>query len=868
MSAQSNTNVQLITTPQPNMNSTPSQFLDQTIAIETLKLMDKTLNGGNGWTWAVVGTVAFIISIDGIKRVMINLIDKSITYLCNLTGEQWFGVGQTVLYPVKLTIRGVTYPYRFACKKIYPPIVEKEPYKPKMYNIECSESTWKLLYTRPEFKYDSETLSIKNEGNGTEYKQIEKWSNMSIVTPSFIVHLNGSIKNTFSIRQSSSGEIIKTLETLNTVTSNSKYPLFEWNEEFGKIPNSKSITYRNRLTSDDINEGVIGTKKEIPKSYTRKEIASYIQIQTDNKNNIVDRNFITFLTYDIIHYIPQKFLGIYYGIMEIMCNSKIVVQIVRNRNTYYYQSNIDSNVAKTLTNNFCYTELYQSLCEEYVLNIPGNFNYKEQLFYMHIILLYIAIGDDIEIYKSVCSKSNVYFRSMNHIVFLKNKKIVDDEVELSYLKKIKKYIVDEICKDIDPEVVLAFRSWCLHYFLIVEKLDKDNTPNSVNTANRSNTASTSLSFYISSTLNSVSAQPEHLTHWLTKVSNEIETNNDDVEKKKIKIHYIRMIEETEEVKTKNSEYENWMKVVTQLGILKSEQSQQPQQTNSVSNSPNLINLDFMKSIPQEYISETKVQNKVDIQHLNSIYKGFHTLYLQNEDKKRLYNCLDNFKNRKHLLQELGFPLKLGVLLYGLPGTGKSATILSIASYLQKDLFYVDLKTIKTNGDLKKIFDHILTINLNGGILVFEDIDCATNVVKKRTSSNQVIDNSNTEATTTSIANTEKEAFTLDYFLNVLQGTLTRDNTIFIMTTNFVENLDDALIRDGRIDVKIEMKLTNKEQLTQMWKTIFKRDLKPEVLNRFIEYKFTPASILASLSQYLASGETIDDEDICKPFLQN
>ena len=244
------------------------------------------------------------------------------------------------------------------------------------------------------------------------------------------------------------------------------------------------------------------------------------------------------------------------------------------------------------------------------------------------------------------------------------------------------------------------------------------------------------------------------------------------------------------------------------------------------------------------------------------------MYLQNEDKKRLYNCLDNFKNRKHLLQELGFPLKLGVLLYGLPGTGKSATILSIASYLQKDLFYVDLKTIKTNGDLKKIFDHILTINLNGGILVFEDIDCATNVVKKRTSSNQVIDNSNTEATTTSIANTEKEAFTLDYFLNVLQGTLTRDNTIFIMTTNFVENLDDALIRDGRIDVKIEMKLTNKEQLTQMWKTIFKRDLKPEVLNRFIEYKFTPASILASLSQYLASGETIDDEDICKPFLQN
>jgi chaperone BCS1 len=263
-------------------------------------------------------------------------------------------------------------------------------------------------------------------------------------------------------------------------------------------------------------------------------------------------------------------------------------------------------------------------------------------------------------------------------------------------------------------------------------------------------------------------------------------------------------------------------------------------------------------MPSEFITERKEVTEIKCDHVNSIYKGINTLYLQKADYNKLFNSLDNFKNRKQLLQELGFPLKLGILLHGLPGTGKSATILAIASYLQKDLFFVDLRTVKTNKDLKMIFDHILTINLNGGILVFEDIDCATKTVLKR--------DTEEEKNTTSILSDEDSEFTLDYFLNVLQGTLTRDNTIFIMTTNYVNKLDSALIRDGRIDVNIEMKLTNNEQLCQMWKTIFKREVKQEVLEKFQEHTHKPATILSRLAQYLTCGEEIEDELILQPFL--
>ena len=57
--------------------------------------------------------------------------------------------------------------------------------------------------------------------------------------------------------------------------------------------------------------------------------------------------------------------------------------------------------------------------------------------------------------------------------------------------------------------------------------------------------------------------------------------------------------------------------------------------------------------------------------------------------------------------------------------------------------------------------------------------------------------------------TNSEKLTLGFLLNLLDGVLEVPGRILIMTTNYPEKLDDALIRPGRIDIKIEFKHCDK-----------------------------------------------------------
>ena len=68
----------------------------------------------------------------------------------------------------------------------------------------------------------------------------------------------------------------------------------------------------------------------------------------------------------------------------------------------------------------------------------------------------------------------------------------------------------------------------------------------------------------------------------------------------------------------------------------------------------------------------------------------------------------------------------------------------------------------------------------------------------------------------------KSAVTLSGLLNVLYGVSSQEGRIFIMTTNHIEHLDEALIRPGRSDKKNHFKLTDQSISTQLFRTLFKQ----------------------------------------------
>jgi ATP-dependent 26S proteasome regulatory subunit len=60
--------------------------------------------------------------------------------------------------------------------------------------------------------------------------------------------------------------------------------------------------------------------------------------------------------------------------------------------------------------------------------------------------------------------------------------------------------------------------------------------------------------------------------------------------------------------------------------------------------------------------------------------------------------------------------------------------------------------------------------------------------------------------------------TLSCILNILDGSYTPEDVIFILTTNHIDKLDEAIRRDGRTDVKLEITRPN-----------------VDTINRYLEY---------------------------------
>jgi len=189
------------------------------------------------------------------------------------------------------------------------------------------------------------------------------------------------------------------------------------------------------------------------------------------------------------------------------------------------------------------------------------------------------------------------------------------------------------------------------------------------------------------------------------------TNN---QSSKIKIHSICVNKKENVIEIDNPEYQTYLdnkeivsKIIDKGGNIPTMLSPVP---------PKIQKISYSKEIVSTFINERQ--------------KSFDTLYLKKKDEELLQNLLDNY-NKNNIFDKLGLPKKLGILLYGVPGTGKSTTIQVIASYLKKDIYYINMNNVETCADMKLMFDYVMKNCNNGGILVFEDIDAQTDIVHSR-----------------------------------------------------------------------------------------------------------------------------------------
>jgi hypothetical protein len=261
----------------------------------------------------------------------------------------------------------------------------------------------------------------------------------------------------------------------------------------------------------------------------------------------------------------------------------------------------------------------------------------------------------------------------------------------------------------------------------------------------------------------------------------------------------------------------------------------------------------------------KVEHKIPSAYAKPIKtdrKPLEYLYLPEQSMESLVEYLRNFKDHRDRFQTFGFPHRGGIILSGAPGCGKSSTILATATYLQKDIFYLDLGQIKTNLELKLCVDYIRTNSSNGGVIIFEDIDCMNEIVHKRP---EHFTEMTSETNITKITEEVEGPLSLAYLLNVLDGTMAPEDVIFIMTTNHIEKLDKALIRPGRIDLDIELTKCTRIQLQKIYLDLYSKELPADLVARFPEKHWITARVILHLF-HNSFDANIDPEVLIAPLL--
>jgi len=163
-----------------------------------------------------------------------------------------------------------------------------------------------------------------------------------------------------------------------------------------------------------------------------------------------------------------------------------------------------------------------------------------------------------------------------------------------------------------------------------------------------------------------------------------------------------------------------------------------------------------------------------------------------DDVKEFVNSQDWYRDR-------GIPYRRGYLLHGPPGCGKTSFITALAGELEYSICVLNLSDRSMSDDR---LQHRLADAPENSIILLEDIDAA--FVSRE------------ENTQLEGAYKGLNRLTFSGLLNAIDGVTSTEGRVVFMTTNYLDRLDHALIRPGRVDMMQYVGHCSHAQLSKMF----------------------------------------------------
>jgi chaperone BCS1 len=211
-----------------------------------------------------------------------------------------------------------------------------------------------------------------------------------------------------------------------------------------------------------------------------------------------------------------------------------------------------------------------------------------------------------------------------------------------------------------------------------------------------------------------------------------------------------------------------------------------------------------------------------------------SVVLKAGQKEAVLGDLERFFAARERYETLGIPWRRGYLLYGPPGTGKTSLVTALASELSLNVCVLSLASPNVTDE--KIGNLLASVPRRSVILI-EDVDAFFTQRAKADSGVKV---------------------SYSGFINALDGVAAHEGSVVFLTTNHPQLIDEAAIRSGRVDFRMELGLCDRDQLARMFRKFFDDEA---AAARFAEAvapeRWSPAQVQERLLKAGSTDEAID-----------